>query len=95
VFTAPLHGFANADDYYARASAKPHLHRIRIPTLLLNARNDPFVPAASLPHETEVGRRVTLWQPREGGHVGFPDGRLPGHVRRMPDEVGGWLLQHS
>jgi uncharacterized protein len=41
----------------------------------------------------EVGDYVTLWHPREGGHVGFPDGHLPGHVRRMPDEVGGWLLR--
>lgn len=92
IFTAPLHGFASADDYYARASAKPHLHRIRIPALALNALNDPFVPAASLPRPAEVGPCVTLWQPREGGHVGFPDGRIPGHVRRMPDEVGRWLL---
>jgi predicted alpha/beta-fold hydrolase len=93
IFTAPLHGFRNADDYYARASAKPHLHRIRIPALVLNALNDPFVPAASLPSPREAGAFVTLWQPREGGHVGFPDGRLPGHVRTMPDEVGGWLLK--
>ena len=94
IFTAPLHGFANADDYYARASAKPHLHRIRIPALVLNARNDPFVPASSLPMADEAGACVTLWQPGEGGHVGFPDGRLPGHVRRMPEEVGGWLLSN-
>jgi hypothetical protein len=92
IFTAPLHGFRNADDYYARASAKPHLRRIRIPALVLNALNDPFVPAASLAAQGEVGASVTLWQPREGGHVGFPDGHLPGHVRTMPDEVGGWLL---
>jgi hypothetical protein len=95
IFTAPLHGFANADDYYARASAKPHLHRIRVPALALNARNDPFVPAASLPAQQEVGPCVKLWRPEEGGHVGFPDGHLPGHVRRMPDEVGTWLLAHS
>jgi predicted alpha/beta-fold hydrolase len=95
IFTAPVHGFANADDYYARASARPHLHRIRVPALVLNARNDPFVPAASLPQPRDVGPRVTLWQPREGGHVGFPDGHLPGHVRRMPDDVGGWLLAQS
>ena len=43
-------------------------------------------------HLGDVGDHVTLWQPRQGGHVGFPDGRFPGHVRRMPDEVGGWLL---
>ena len=93
IFTAPLHGFSNADDYYARASAKAHLHRIRIPALALNALNDPFVPAASLPSQREVGPHVTLWQPADGGHVGFPDGRMPGHVRRMPEEVGSWLLE--
>jgi predicted alpha/beta-fold hydrolase len=93
IFTAPLHGFRNTDDYYARASAKPHLHRIRIPALVLNARNDPFVPASSLPTAAQVGRHVTLWQPRDGGHVGFPDGAWPTHVRRMPDEVGTWLMR--
>ena len=91
LFTAPLHGFKDADDYYARASAKPHLQRIRIPALVLNALNDPFVPAWSLPSPRQAGANVTLWQPAQGGHVGFPDGHLPGHVRRMPDEVGGWL----
>lgn len=93
VFTAPLHGFSDADDYYRRASAKPHLHRIRIPALALNARNDPFVPAESLPTADEVGEHVTLWQPPEGGHVGFPAGPFPGHVRAMPAQVGGWLLE--
>ena len=94
VFTAPLHGFAHTDDYYARASAKPHLSRIRIPALALNARNDPFIPAASLPAEQEVGRFVTLWQPDEGGHVGFPSGAWPSHVRHMPEAVSSWLLSH-
>ena len=92
VFTAPLHGFRDADDYYRQASAKPHLHRIRIPALALNARNDPFVPAVSLPTAGEVGEHVTLWQPAGGGHVGFPAGPFPGHVRAMPAQVGGWLL---
>lgn len=92
VFTAPLHGFRDADDYYARASAKPQLPRIRIPALVLNARNDPFVPARSLPGPAEAGAHVTLWQPDEGGHVGFPSGRWPGHVRHMPESVGRWLL---
>ncbi len=94
VFTAPLHGFKSTDDYWSRASAKPHLHCIRIPALVVNARNDPFVPAWSLPLRNEVGDHVTLWQPADGGHVGFPSGRIPGHVRSMPDAVGGWLAQH-
>ena len=98
VFTAPLHGFASVDDYWARASAKPHLARIRVPTLAVNALNDPFVPAASLPRAGEVGPHVSLWQPAHGGHVGFAAslGRwgIPGHVRSMPEAVGHWLLAH-
>jgi uncharacterized protein len=91
VFTAPLHGFKGTDDYWLRGSAKPHLHHIRIPALVLNARNDPFVPASSLPHVHDVGRYVTLWQPAHGGHVGFPGGRWPGHVHTLPEAVMGWI----
>lgn len=95
VFTAPLHGFRNTQDYWQRASAKPHLSRIRVPALALNAQNDPFVPAASLPRAHEVGPCVTLWQPRHGGHVGFAGGRWPGHVQPMPKAVGAWLMQQA
>lgn len=94
VFTAPLHGFAGVQDYWRRASAKPHLRAIRVPALVLNARNDPFVPGTSLPSSTEVGKHVTLWQPAHGGHVGFAFGRPPGHVRSMPQAVIGWLRAH-
>jgi predicted alpha/beta-fold hydrolase len=98
LFTAPLHGFRDTPDYWSRASAKPVLHQIRVPALALNARNDPFVPSTSLPTPQQVGRHVTLWQPRHGGHVGFPVSHgafgLPGHVRAMPDAVGHWLLKH-
>ena len=94
VFTAPLHGFRNTDDYWARASAKPHLQQIRIPALLVNACNDPFVPAACLPRQQPMGPWLTLWQPAQGGHVGFPRGPLPGHIRAMPKAVGGWLASH-
>lgn len=94
VFTAPLHGFRSTDDYWSRGSAKPHLHRIRIPALVVNAVNDPFVPAASLPRQGEVGSHVTLWQPAHGGHVGFPLGAPPGHVRAMPERVVAWLNEH-
>lgn len=90
-FTAPVHGFRGTDDYWSRASAKPHLHRIRVPALVLNARNDPFVPAHSLPNALQAGRFVTLWQPAHGGHVGFPGGRPPGHVFTLSDAVMGWM----
>jgi predicted alpha/beta-fold hydrolase len=95
VFTAPLHGFRDADDYYARGSAGPQLGRIRIPALVLNARNDPFLPSEALPEAGSVGPSVTLWQPDEGGHVGFPSGPWPGHVRAMPEQVAGWLARHA
>jgi predicted alpha/beta-fold hydrolase len=91
VFTGPLHGFAGADDYWSRASAGPQLQRIRIPALVLNALNDPFVPAASLPRPQDVGSQVTLWQPAHGGHVGFPGGAWPGHGFTLPDRVMGWI----
>ena len=95
VFTAPLHGFKNTDDYWSKASAKPLMQNIRLPALALNALNDPFVPASSLPTISDVSKSVTLWQPKQGGHVGFAEGRWPSHVRGLPDAVGTWLLGAS
>lgn len=94
LFTAPLHGFRDTEDYWSRASAKPVLAQIRVPALALNALNDPFVPAASLPAQRETGPCVTLWQPAQGGHVGFPASgpSWRGHVRAMPEAVGRWLI---
>lgn len=91
VFTAPLHGFKNTDDYWAKASAKPQLGSIRVASLVLNARNDPFVPASCLPSQQEAGSHVTLWQPAKGGHVGFAQGMLPGNLNYLPQAVGNWL----
>ncbi|RZS58600.1 YheT family hydrolase [Sphaerotilus mobilis] len=91
VFTAPLHGFRDADDYWARASAKPALADIRLPSLLVHALNDPFVPAASLPRTPPPGGHVRLWQAGTGGHVGFADGAFPGHVLTLPAQVLDWL----
>jgi predicted alpha/beta-fold hydrolase len=93
--TAPLHGFANTEDYWSRCSAGPRLGGlVGIPALALNALNDPFLPAQALPKLDQVSPWVTLWQPAHGGHVGFPGGRWPGHVAPMPLAVGEWLKQH-
>ena len=94
VFTGPLHGFKGVDDYWKRASAKPHLGGIAIPTLLLNALNDPFIPSGSLPQPADVSRHITLWQPAQGGHVGFASSGFPAHVRAMPEAVAGFLAAH-
>lgn len=91
VFTAPLHGFKNTDDYWTRASAKPHLANIQIPALAINAVNDPFIPSDSLPQASKVGSHVKLWQPARGGHVGFATDcwlGFPGHLQTLPKVVG-------
>ena len=83
--TAPLHGFAGADDYWARSSSGPWLSSIRIPTLVLNARNDPFMPAAALDalqSRRDIPAEVTLEFPTTGGHAGFP-GRKHWLARRV------------
>jgi hypothetical protein len=84
VVTAPLHGFEGTDDYWLRASSKPWLSGVAVPTLVLNARNDPFIPAASLPSEDEVSSSVTLEQPEHGGHAGFVSAPFPGRLEWLP-----------
>lgn len=82
--TAPLHGYLGADDYYARSSAGPLLGAVRLPTLLLHAANDPFLPQAALPRRERLPAAVTLEVTDRGGHVGFVHGPLPGRVDWMP-----------
>ena len=69
--TAPLHGYASAQDYWARASSGPDLQHIRVPTLLVNALDDPFLGDACYP---ERAGAVRVLAPRHGGHVGFMAG---------------------
>ncbi len=85
--TAPLHGFAGTDDYWSRASSKPWLRDIEVPTLVLNARNDPFIPAASLPDATQVSPAVLLEQPEHGGHAGFARAPFPGKLDWLPTRL--------
>jgi predicted alpha/beta-fold hydrolase len=87
LYTAPLHGYRNTDDYWTRASSKPVLSRIAVPTLVLNARNDPFMPPEVLPSPAEVSSAVALEQPAEGGHVGFVSGRFPGTLDWLPSRL--------
>jgi predicted alpha/beta-fold hydrolase len=73
--TAPLHGFADEVDYWRRASSGPYLARIRRPTLLINALDDPFIPSSSLPDPRELPPAVRAEFVPNGGHVGFVEGR--------------------
>jgi predicted alpha/beta-fold hydrolase len=75
--TAPLHGFSGVDDYYERSSSKQFLKSIAIPTLMLQARDDPFLPEDALPHEADLSNTVSLEVSRRGGHVGYVSGWNP------------------
>jgi uncharacterized protein len=86
-YTAPVHGFKNVHDYWSRASSKPLLAHIAVPTLVLNAKNDPFLPRKALPKKREVSPVVTLEQPEQGGHVGFVSGRFPGNLDWLPQRI--------
>ena len=92
--TAPLHGFRDTDDYWTRASAKPVLAGVRVPTLVLNAKNDPFLPARHLPRPQDASPQVTLEQPGEGGHVGFPSGAFPGNPDWMPQRLLAFFAEY-
>jgi uncharacterized protein len=75
--TAPLHGFASADDYYTRSSSAAYLRDIRVRTLILHAADDPFVTPRAIPRNAQLSPLVTLELAARGGHVGFVAGRYP------------------
>jgi len=78
--TAPVHGFADAHDYYSKSSSLGWLASIRVPTLLLSAVDDPFLPKAVLDEVRSIASSnpaLTTEFPDHGGHVGFVGGRVP------------------
>jgi hypothetical protein len=87
VVTAPLHGFRDTDDYWTRASSKPLLGNVAVPTLVLNARDDPFLPEQALPSANEVSPAVKIEFPSRGGHVAFVSGPFPGHIGWLPERL--------
>jgi len=89
VVTAPLHGYRDTDDYWNRASAKHVLSDITVPTLVMNARNDPFLPARYLPRKASSS--VILEYPAQGGHVGFASGYPPGSLQWLPKRLVRFL----
>ena len=91
-YTVPLHGFRDAADYWAQASSRQYLPRIAVPTLLLNARNDPFLTPESFPTaEAQNNPALFLEAPESGGHVGFLDcagGLKPWFEQRVAEFLG-------
>jgi predicted alpha/beta-fold hydrolase len=93
--TAPLHGFRDAEDYYRRSSSGPMIERIDVPTLLVHALNDPFLPASAVP--LEAARRnpaVTPLFTERGGHVGFVAGHPWSPVFWAERQVAAFLASH-
>ncbi|MDX1519338.1 MAG: hydrolase [Gammaproteobacteria bacterium] len=84
--TAPVHGFASAEDYYRRSSSRQFLKSIQSPTLLIQSKDDPFLPQDALPAATELSESILLELSEHGGHVGFIAGNNPLRPRF-------WLLQ--
>ena len=78
--TAPLHGFAGVDDYYTRSSSRQYLQSINVPSLLIHARDDPFMSESVIPEENELSEYVQLELAQTGGHIGFVSGKAPGYA---------------
>lgn len=90
--TAALHGFKGVDDYYARCSSRQFIPRIRVPTLILHARDDPFMFPDTPPEAEELPEQVSLEIPRAGGHLGFVSGAVPGWGHYYAEQrVAEWL----
>ncbi len=71
-YTAPIHGFKDAYDYWEKCSSKPYIPCIKTPTLIINAVNDPFLSESCYPfNEVRSNKQVILETPQSGGHVGF------------------------
>jgi predicted alpha/beta-fold hydrolase len=90
--TAPLHGFRDTDHYWASAASGPYLEHIRVPTLVLNARNDPFLPEQDLLKAAQrAAPCVVLEFPRTGGHAGFLAAPFPGRHDWLPRHLFEFL----
>jgi predicted alpha/beta-fold hydrolase len=93
--TAPLHGFASAEDYYQKSSSRQFLKNITVPTLLLQAKDDPFMTMDLLPDQNELSSNVKLELTDQGGHVGFVAGSLPWRAEYwLEKRVPEFLLEH-
>ena len=94
--TAKLHGFAGAEDYYRKSSSNRFIQSVRVPTLLLHSRDDPFLPASALPLSAiEANPFLTLVLTESGGHVGFFEGGTPWNpVFWMEEQSASFLAHH-
>ena len=88
---APLYGFRDADDYYRQCSALPKLHRIKVPTRMIQAADDPFMTPAVLPATSQLGAAMSLQVTRHGGHVGYVSGTIRRPVYWLEATLVDWI----
>ncbi len=92
--TAPLHGFKSSTDYYQQCSSRQFIQAIKIPTLILHAKNDPFMYPSTPPTANELPHNVELELSNTGGHVGFIGGKFPGKAHYWIDQrILEWLTK--
>ena len=94
LYTAPMHGYRDANDYWQRASSKPWLNAIAVHTLIVHAHNDPFLSASTYADAGQLGPAITLELPDQGGHVGFVNGAFPGELTWLPNRILDFFIQH-
>jgi predicted alpha/beta-fold hydrolase len=92
--TAPLHGFYNAEAYYTNASCRQYLHKIAIPTLIIQAEDDPFMTKDLLPQQSELSNQIIFELTKHGGHVGFVSGCIPWHPEYWLEKRAPQFLSH-
>lgn len=93
-FTAPVHGYRDVTDYWTRASTISEISKVALPTLIVHARNDPFLPGRYLPENEPAHGSVEFEFTERGGHVGFVTGAFPGKLTWLPRRTLGFLAQH-
>jgi predicted alpha/beta-fold hydrolase len=94
-YTVPVHGFSSVDEYYTSTSSRYYLHAIRVPTLLIQAKDDPFMTEDVIPDPYELSPSITLDITETGGHVGFVSGKFPWRPHYWLEErVPEFLKQH-
>ncbi len=94
LITAPLHGFTSGMDYYQRSSCRQYLAEIQLPTLIIQAKDDPFMTLEGFPKASELSPTTTLELSERGGHVGFVEGDSPvKHGCWLDKRIPEWLVQ--
>ena len=94
-YTAPIHGFSSAENYYAQCSSKQFLKEIKTPTLIIHAEDDPFMTPEVIPNKNELSEHITLEVSKNGGHVGFIGGESLTPIYWLEKRVLEYFLSQS